>query len=118
MAKKKKRSVLEEMTQDTVAHEGAHAHSGKHPSLIEKNIKWSQLIYHQNKKIQRRLTFLVIGNYLRLLLVFIPIIIGILYLLPFFGKEAESSADLFRFLRNSIGGGSEIERLIDQIPQQ
>ena len=47
--------------------------------LVEKNIKWSQVIYNQNKKIKRRLTMLVIGNYFRLFLIIAPIILGVLY---------------------------------------
>lgn len=86
-------------------------------TLIEKNIKWSELIYDQNKKIQRRLTFLVIGNYVRLLLIFIPIIIAVLYLLPFAGQEMESYAS-FQFFRDSLGGQGWIERLIDLFPER
>lgn len=48
--------------------------------LVEKNIKWSQVIYEQNKKIKHRLTMMVIGSYLRLALIIIPIILGIIYL--------------------------------------
>ena len=53
--------------------------------LIEKNIKWSQVIYNQNKKIKHRMTMLVVGNYLRLLLIIVPIILGIIYLPALFG---------------------------------
>ena len=41
-------------------------------SLVEKNIKWSQVIYNQNKKIKRRLTLMVLGSYLRFLLIIAP----------------------------------------------
>lgn len=50
--------------------------------LIEKNIKWSQVIYNQNRKIQRRLTWMTIGSYTRLFLILIPLILGIIYLPP------------------------------------
>ncbi len=54
--------------------------------LIEKNIKWSQIIYEQNKNIKRRLTLMVIGNYLRLALIIVPIIFALFYL-PAFVKN-------------------------------
>jgi len=54
-------------------------------ALVEKNIKWSQVIYNQNKKIQRRLTMMVVGSYIRLFLILAPIIIGIMYLPAFIG---------------------------------
>ncbi len=51
-------------------------------SLIEKNIKWSQVIYEQNRAIKRRLTFMVLGNYLRLLMIILPLIVGFWFLPP------------------------------------
>lgn len=51
-------------------------------SLLEKNLKWSQLIYEQNEKIKRTLTWMVVGNYVRLSLILIPLIAGILFLPP------------------------------------
>ncbi|MEK7083712.1 MAG: hypothetical protein AAB932_00570 [Patescibacteria group bacterium] len=50
--------------------------------LVEKNIKWSEVIYHQNKSIKRRLLWIVIGDYLRLAIIVVPIILGIIYLPP------------------------------------
>ncbi len=54
--------------------------------LIEKNIKWSQVIYNQNKKIKHRLTMMVIGNYLRLFLILAPILLSIIFLPEILGK--------------------------------
>lgn len=51
--------------------------------LIEKNIKWSQVVYYQNKAIKRRLTLMTIANYLRLLILIAPIALGIIFLPPF-----------------------------------
>lgn len=51
--------------------------------LIEKNIKWSQVIYNQNKKIKHRITMMVVGSYIRLFLILVPIIIGLIYLPDF-----------------------------------
>ena len=51
-------------------------------ALVEKNIKWSQVIYHQNKQIKGRLTLMVIGSYIRLALILAPVILGIIYLPP------------------------------------
>lgn len=50
--------------------------------LVEKNIKWSERIFEQNKKIKRRLTFIAIGDYIKLCLFLAPIILGIIYLPP------------------------------------
>lgn len=50
--------------------------------LIEKNIKWTQVVYEQNQKIKHRITMMVIGSYLRLLLIVVPIIFAVIYLPP------------------------------------
>ncbi|MDD2656553.1 MAG: hypothetical protein PHQ18_03230 [Patescibacteria group bacterium] len=69
--------------------------------LIEKNIKWSQVIYNQNKKIKRRLTMLVIGNYLRLFLILAPILLTILYLPEILAKFNEYFG---QYLNMNVGG--------------
>lgn len=48
--------------------------------LLQDNLKWSQVIYQQNKRMNTRLTLMVVGNYIRLLIILAPIILGIIYL--------------------------------------
>ena len=40
-------------------------------------------VYEQNNKIYKRLRLMLIGNYLKLLFLIIPIILGIIYLPPY-----------------------------------
>jgi len=54
--------------------------------LITENIDWSKKVYEQNKTIKRRLLFMVIGNYLRLALIIIPLVIGAIYLPSLLGQ--------------------------------
>ena len=82
-------------------------------SLLEKNIKWSQVIFQQNKKIKRRLTMLVVGNYLRLFLILAPIIIGIIYLVPFVSDIIKE----YNGLISLIGSGSLDQKAISEILQ-
>ena len=51
-------------------------------SLLEKNIKLSEEIFAQNKKIKNRLTMMVVGNYVKLLFIIIPLIIAFIFLPP------------------------------------
>ncbi len=51
-------------------------------TLIEKNIKWAQVIYNQNRKIQRRLSWMVFASYFKLFLILVPVILAIIYLPP------------------------------------
>ena len=85
--------------------------------LVEKNIKWSQVIYNQNKKIKRRLTMIVVGNYLRLLLIAAPIIFALIYLPPLL-------LDLFDQYGQILGGAGganatlgELGGLLDLLKQ-
>ena len=50
--------------------------------LLEKNLKWSQIIYEQNRKINRKLLWAAIADWLRLSVLIVPFIFAILYLPP------------------------------------
>ena len=71
--------------------------------LVEKNIKWSQVIYEQNRGIKRRLTWVVIGSYLRLLMIVVPLILAFIYLPPLL-------KDLFAQYSSLLGGISGVSK--------
>ena len=50
--------------------------------LIEKNLKWSQIIYEQNRKINNKLLWSAIFSWLKLILIVGPIIFAIIYFQP------------------------------------
>ena len=95
--------------------------------LVEKNIKWSQVIYNQNKKIKHRLTMMVIGNYVRLLLILAPIILGIIFLPALFdqymsyfstllgGESGMTLYDLGSLLKGSNLDNGQVQGIINQI---
>ncbi len=66
--------------------------------LIEKNLKWSQIIYEQNRKINNKLLWSAIANWLRMLLIVVPLILAILFLGPLFKDVISQYNDL-------LGGG-------------
>lgn len=99
---------------------------GELKELIEKNIKWSQVIYNQNKKIKRRLTMMVIGSYIRLALILTPIILGIIFLPPLvdqymsqfgniLGGGTTSLYDIGSLLQNANLDSSQVQELINQV---
>jgi len=104
-------AMLEEPTPDMSI---AHSHESL-KELIEKNIKWSQVLYHQNKAINRRITFMAIGGYIRLALILIPIILGLIYLPPIINEML----DKYRFIWESSANGQFpvgdfLQQLFDQ----
>lgn len=58
--------------------------------LLEKNLKWSQIIYEQNRKINNKLMWSAIGNWFRILLFVVPLIV-LLWLLPSIISQYSSS---------------------------
>lgn len=50
--------------------------------LIEKNLKWSQIIYEQNRKINNKLLWTAIASWIRVGLILVPLVLGILFLPP------------------------------------
>lgn len=56
--------------------------------LLQKNLKWSQIIYEQNRRINRKIFWSTLADWLRISVLIIPLILGILYLPPLVRKYA------------------------------
>ncbi len=88
--------------------------------LIEKNIKWSQVIYEQNRKIKRRMGWMLFGSYLRLAIIIIPLLLAIYYLPPI----VENFWEQYGNLLSGVGSGSALNQglqlndIISQISTQ
>ncbi len=63
--------------------------------LIEKNLKWSQIIYEQNRKINNKLLWTAVANWLRLLLIVVPLVLAIIFLGPLLKNAFSQYAGLF-----------------------
>lgn len=83
--------------------------------LVEKNIKWCQVIYEQNRKIKKRLTMMAVANYLRLILIVVPIIIGIIFLPPLLEGVWQQYSEILGI--SSSGGTSGLNSLTDILSQ-
>ncbi|MBI5222521.1 MAG: hypothetical protein HY980_03425 [Candidatus Magasanikbacteria bacterium] len=84
--------------------------------LIEKNIKWSQVIYEQNRGIKRRLTMMVLGSYLRLLLIIVPLILAAIYLPPIVKNLLGQYGDLMGGLQGMTKGGQlDVNGILNQV---
>ena len=83
--------------------------------LLEKNLKWSQIIYEQNRKINRKLMWASIAGWMRLILILAPLILAILYLPPFI-KDAWSKFGTLTSVMGTGGGtnaqGGSLDNLI------
>lgn len=80
--------------------------------LLEKNLKWSQIIYEQNRRINRKLIWMAVAGWVRLLIFVLPIILAIIYLPPF----AKELWDVYMGVATGTGGaesGSMIGKLLE-----
>jgi hypothetical protein len=80
--------------------------------LIKKNIRWSQLIYEQNRKIRRSMLLAAIASWLRVLLIAIPLILAIIFLPPLIQNLLNQYSSV---LSNVNSVSSETDSLTNQI---
>ncbi|MDO8509849.1 MAG: hypothetical protein Q7S24_01775, partial [bacterium] len=50
--------------------------------LMEKNLKWSQIIYEQNRKINHKLAWSAFANWLRMLVIVVPLALALWFIAP------------------------------------
>lgn len=83
--------------------------------LLEKNLKWSQIIYEQNRKINHKLLWSTVANWLRLFIILVPFILAIIFL-PSFIRNFKDR--YFRWLEatSQTGSASSVESLINLLP--
>ncbi len=70
--------------------------------LMEKNLKWSQIIYEQNRKINAKLLWMVIGSWFRVLLILAPLVLAVVYAPTIYRKFQEKYGALLQGV--SAGG--------------
>lgn len=70
--------------------------------LLEKNLKWAEMIYAQNKRINNKLRLVLIGSSLRFLLILIPIVLALIFVPPFLRSFSESYGSFIK----TLGGGT------------
>jgi len=69
--------------------------------LLEKNLKWSQIIYEQNRKINRKLFISSLFGWIYFILIVAPIILAVWFLPPVF-------KDLYGQYQGLLGGGAGV----------
>lgn len=63
--------------------------------LLEKNLRLSETIAVQSRKTLRRFTWYVVGQYVKLALIIIPLVVGAIYLPPLFRSVWQQYGSLF-----------------------
>ena len=52
--------------------------------LIEKNLKWSQIIYEQNRKLNGKLLWMAVSSWVKIFIILIPLVAAGIFLPPLF----------------------------------
>ena len=84
--------------------------------LLEKNLKWSQIIYEQNRKLNNKLLWMAVSSWLRMLLIVVPLILGILYLPSLFQKLQGQYGSLLNSAATGKTSPDSIESLLKILP--
>lgn len=85
--------------------------------LLEKNLKWSQIIYEQNRRINSKLFWQALAGWFRIFIIVVPLILATVYLTPFL-NEAWSQ---YQSLLGQVGSApkdnnSTLEKIINLLP--
>lgn len=83
--------------------------------LMEKNLKWSQIIYEQNRKINNKLLWSAIADWIRLVVIMVPLILALLYLPPFIRNIQERYMQIFSG-STEVGRSQSIKDLLNLLP--
>ena len=70
--------------------------------LLEKNLKWSQIIYEQNRRLNHKLIWAAVAGWLRLFLIVVPLVLAFFYLSPFVKQVWQSYNSLLGFTSSSV----------------
>ncbi len=85
--------------------------------LLEKNLKWSQIIYEQNRKINNKLMWSAIASWFRILLIVVPLILAIWFLPPLIQGLQNTYGSLFGGKSSSTTpNSSSIDQLLKILP--
>lgn len=84
--------------------------------LLEKNLKWSQIIYEQNRKINNKLLWTAIGSWLKTFLILVPLILAALFLAPMAKNLSSMYSDLLMGGAPNAKTTDSLEQVLKLIP--
>ncbi len=88
--------------------------------LLERNLKWSQIIYEQNRRINHKLLWSATASWFRFLIIAIPLILGIIFLPPLLKQLLERYRNLLGGVKSGtvapVQAPSSIEDILKLLP--
>lgn len=111
-----KTATLDDKIEEAPVKNQANLGPGEIKSLLEKNLKWSQIIYEQNRKINRKLMWMAVGNWLKILIIVVPIVLGVIYLPSFIKNLTSKYGAYLPGKTNVTGGGNSVNDVLKLLP--
>jgi len=85
--------------------------------MLEKNLKWSQIIYEQNRRISRRLLWSLIASWIKWFLIIIVIILSVWYAWPIYRSfQSQYSAIINQLDPTKPIDKAGLEKILNMIP--
>lgn len=86
--------------------------------LLEKNLKWSQIIYEQNRKINNKLLWSAIASWIKTFLILAPIILAVWFLPPYIKNIWEQYGSLLgvKSSPTTVTNTQSLEQIIKLLP--
>lgn len=81
--------------------------------LIEKNLKWSQIIYEQNRKINNKLLWSAIFSWIKIVLIVTPLILAYIYLQPMINGVLKQYGSLLGLEQKTGSKPASVESLLN-----
>lgn len=85
-------------------------------ALLEKNLKWSQIIYEQNRKLNRKLIWSAVASWLPFIIIMVPIVFGLIYLPSIISNLQASYGQLFNQSKAGLPTNTSLKNVLDLLP--
>ncbi|MEK7681183.1 MAG: hypothetical protein AAB348_04030 [Patescibacteria group bacterium] len=83
--------------------------------LIEKNLKWSQIIYEQNRKIHHKLVWAAVASWIKVFLILIPMALAVWYLPPLLKGILNQYGSLLGIEQQGVANTNSLENLLKML---
>ncbi len=83
--------------------------------LLEKNLKWSQIIYEQNRKINRKLFISSLFSWVYFIIIVAPIILAVWFLPPVIKNAYDQYKNIFGTGRVGSVNNKPVNSSLDQV---
>ena len=88
--------------------------------LLEKNLKWSQIIYEQNRRISRRLLWSALLSWFKWIVIAVAVVVGTWYSYPYVKNALMQYQSLVGTIQSSSTSTAKLDQILNSLslPQQ